>query len=144
MPDTADRTPTIDRIRAVPLFSRLDEKHLATLAATAVEREYAPGDLIVSRGDSGVGFYLVAEGGVSIEKRGRTVATLGPGEFFGEMALLYEQSRSADVRAVGPTRCLVLSPAMFWGAVGDDPEALRTLLRETVRRLRALAPAPED
>lgn len=140
----SDPTAVIDQLRAVPLFSRLDPKPLRALAAGVVEQVFEPGDVIVSQDDTGVGFYLVSEGKVRIDKAGKTVATLGPGQFFGEMALLYGQSRSASARAVGPTRCLVLSPSAFWGAVGDDPEALTTLLRETVRRLRESSPAVED
>ena len=131
-------------LRRVPLFSRLDSKHLRTLAASAVERTYPPGDLIVVQGAKGVDFYFIAEGRVEVEKNGQVVGTLGPGQFFGEMALLYDESRTADVRAASPTRCIVLSPWMFWGTVGDDPEALRVLLREVVQRLRETSAGPVD
>jgi len=144
MPDIADRTNAVDLLRTVPLFRRLDPKHLRALAAASVDRTFDAGESILFEGDEGVGFYLVAEGEAVVEKSGKTVGTLRPGEFFGEMALLYGEPRSASVRAVGRTRCLVLAPSSFWGTVGDDPEALRALLLETVRRLREAAPAVED
>jgi CRP-like cAMP-binding protein len=144
MPDSTDRTDVMNLLRTVPLFSNLDDRHLKTLAQAAVDRTYNQGDLIVPQGEKGIGFYLIAEGQVRVEKAGTTVAILGPGQFFGEMALIYGATRSADVRAVGPTRCFVLFPWMFWGAVGEDPEALGVLLRETVRRLRHVEPGPED
>ena len=128
----------------VPMFSSLGKKSLQTIADSASERTFNPGDAIVTQGEVGIGLFLVAEGQVNVEKSGKTVATLGPGNYFGEMALLDEQPRSANVRAASQARCLVLSPWEFWGTVGKDPEALRTLLKETVRRLRQSSPAPED
>jgi CRP-like cAMP-binding protein len=144
MPDSMDRATVTNMLRAVPLFSGFDKKRLETLAQTVAERTYNSGDVIVTQGEKGIGFYLIAEGNVNVERSGKTLATLGPGKFFGEMALLDEQPRVASVKAVSRTRCLVLSPWEFWGSVGSDPEALRTLLRETVRRLRQAAPGPED
>jgi CRP-like cAMP-binding protein len=139
-----DRTAIMDLFRTVPLFSSLDKRHLQTLANAAVDRTFNPGDLIVPQGDKGIGFYLIAEGTVNVEKAGKVVATLGPGKFFGEMALIDEQPRTADVKAATRARCLVLSSWEFWGSVAKDPEALRILLRETVRRLRQSAPGPVD
>lgn len=144
MPDPMDRTTVMNMLKAVPLFSGFDKKRLQTLAQTVAERTYNSGDVIVTQGEKGVGFYLIAEGNVTVEKSGKPLASLGPGQFFGEMALLDEQPRVASVKAAARTRCLVLSPWEFWGSVGSDPEALRTLLRETVRRLRQAVPGPED
>lgn len=134
----------MNQLSAVPLFSSLDKKHLKTLAEAVVDRTYNAGEVIVTQGERGIGFYLIVEGQVNIEKGGKTVTTLGPGKFFGEMALMDEQPRTADVKAASRARCYVLSSWEFWGSVAKDPEALRTLLRETVRRLRQSAPAPED
>jgi len=121
----------------VPLFAPLKKGQLRTLVESGKERTYKAGDAIVSKGEKGIGFYLIQSGEARVERGGQTLATLGPGQFFGEMALLDEQPRTADVRAVGPVRCLVLSSWEFWAAVGDEPEVLRSLLKETVRRLRS-------
>ena len=131
-------------LSTVPMFSSLGKKSLQTIADSASERTFNPGEAIVNQGEVGIGLFLVAEGQVNVEKSGKTVATLGPGNYFGEMALLDEQPRSANVRAASHARCLVLSPWEFWGTVGKDPEALRSLLKETIRRLRQSSPAPED
>lgn len=144
MPDSVDQSATVDLLKTVPLFSSLDKKHIQTLAVSAAQLTFKAGDVIVTEGQKGIGFYLVADGEVTIEKGGRTVATMGPGKYFGEMAILDQQPRTASVKATRPTRCLVLSPWEFWGTVSDDPVVLRALLLETVRRLRQLAPGPED
>lgn len=144
MPESMDRSAAANMLKSVPLFSSLGKKQLQTLAMSASQLSYKPGDVIVTEGQKGIGFYLIAAGEVKIERGSRTVATLGPGKFFGEMALLDQLPRTASATATSPTRCLVLSPWEFWGSVADDPEVLRALLKETVRRLREVAPGPED
>jgi CRP/FNR family transcriptional regulator, cyclic AMP receptor protein len=129
---------------AVPLFSSLSKSQLRTMAMTAKERNFRDGDTIVKQGDKGIGFYLILSGQARVERAGKQVASLGPGQYFGEMALLDEQSRTADVRAAGAVRCLVLSPWEFWAAVGNEPEVLRTLFKETVRRMRSSPSALTD
>ncbi|HEY1197516.1 MAG TPA: cyclic nucleotide-binding domain-containing protein [Thermoplasmata archaeon] len=139
-----DQTAVKQHLSAVPLFSRLSKKLLHTLAVTAADKTYNPGDVIVRQGEKALGFYLVVEGKVDVEKAGKIVATLGPGQFFGEMALLDEEPRTASVKAATRSRCLVVYSWEFWASVGKDPEALRSLLKESVRRLRGSTPAPED
>jgi CRP/FNR family transcriptional regulator, cyclic AMP receptor protein len=127
-------------LSSVPLFSSLSERQRKTLAETGKERSYPTGASIVKRGDKGIGFYLVLEGKADVRKENKSVAVLGPGQFFGEMALFDEQPRTADVVAETPTRCLVLSSWEFWGALSKEPEVLRSLMQEMVRRLRAPVP----
>jgi CRP/FNR family transcriptional regulator, cyclic AMP receptor protein len=124
-------------LASVPLFSSLSKSQIRTMATTAKERTYKVGDTIVKQGEKGIGFYLILAGQAQVERSGQSVATLSPGQYFGEMALLDEQPRTANVKAASPVRCLVLSPWEFWAAVGNEPEVLRTLLKETVRRLRS-------
>jgi len=139
-----DQDAVIKQLSAVPLFSGLNKKLLHTLAATATDRTYSPGEVIVRQDEKAVRFYLVTEGKVEVERGGKVVASLGPGQYFGEMALLDEEPRTASVKAASKARCVVLYSWEFWSSVGKDPEAMRSLLRETVRRLRSSTPAPED
>ncbi|MCI4350689.1 MAG: cyclic nucleotide-binding domain-containing protein [Thermoplasmata archaeon] len=139
MPGSGDST-VLRMLGSVPLFSSLSERQRKTLAETGKERSYAAGASIVKRGDKGVGFYLVLDGKADVRKDNKSVAALGPGQFFGEMALFDEQPRTADVVAEIPTRCLVLSSWEFWGALSKEPEVLRSLMQEMVRRLRAPVP----
>ena len=139
-----DQAAMKQQLGKIPLFSGLSSKALHTLAVTAADKSYRAGDVIVKQGDKSNGLYVVIEGKVDVEKSGKTAATLGPGQFFGEMALLDEEPRTATVKASTAARCLVVYSWEFWSSVGKDPEALRSLLKESVRRLRGAAPAPED
>jgi CRP-like cAMP-binding protein len=123
-------------LRKVSLFSVLTDRQLKRLAGYAMVREYAPETVVVKRGDKGAGFYLIMAGQVQVRKAGKALARLGPGDFFGELALFDNRARSADVVTVGPTTLIVLSRWEFWGFARDRPEILRTILQEMARRLQ--------
>jgi CRP-like cAMP-binding protein len=120
----------------VPFFARLDEKRRKALANDGKELSYKAGDLIVGEGASGVGFYLVLDGKVEVRKGRRAIASLGKGEFFGEMSLIDAQPRSADVIAVTQTRCWALSSWAFDALVKANPDVALVMLKELVKRLR--------
>jgi CRP-like cAMP-binding protein len=140
MSDRADLKRTIELLGRVPLFTTLNDRQLKTIVTAAKERTIRPGEMIVRQGEKGIGLFLILDGEVAVERSGKKVATLSAGQFFGEMALLEEQPRTADVRANGPVRCLVLSRWEFWGSVSKEPEVIRMLFVETVRRLRTAGP----
>ncbi len=131
---------TIQMLSSVPIFASLGEKALQKIAGDAKERGFRPGERLVATGEKGVGFFLILDGTVEVRRDGKSVARLGPSQFFGEMALLDEQPRTADVVATSDGRCLVVSRWEFWGYLSKEPETIRVLLQETVRRLRATGP----
>ncbi len=98
---------------------------------------FQPGDTIVKEGESGLGFYLILEGKALVKRKGRTLTRLGRGSFFGEMSLLDDQPRSADVVAEEATKCRVLLRWNFWSIVSKNQKITRALLQEMARRLRA-------
>jgi CRP/FNR family transcriptional regulator, cyclic AMP receptor protein len=130
-------------LEKVPIFSGLTDRQLGRLARDAKVAPFEAGATVVKQGDKGVGLYLVLEGRVEARRKGRKLAALGPGQFFGEMALFDDQPRSADVIATEATRCLVLSKWEFWGFAMGEPKMLRSMLEELAHRLgetnRALA-----
>lgn len=109
------------------------------IARQTTERAYDAGAVIVREGEPGVGFYLIAEGEVEVSHDGRSLRTLGTGEFFGELALLEETPRTATVTARTPTRCLVLPRWHFRALLQEHPELAVQLLECAVRRLREQA-----
>lgn len=122
---------------SVPFFASLDDKRRKALASDGKELSYKAGDPIVGEGASGVGFYLVLDGRVEVRKGNRVLASLGKGEFFGEMSLIDDQPRSADVIAVAPTRCWALSSWAFNALMKVNPDIALVMLKELVKRLRA-------
>lgn len=129
---------------AAPLFAGIPERQLKQIAKFAKVRDIPPDTFVVKHGEKGIGFYLILEGQVQVRRSGRTIARLGPGEFFGELALFDDRSRSADVVTAGPTRVVVLSRWEFWGFANEHPSVLRTILQEMARRLQETAPSPSQ
>ena len=121
----------------VPFFAGLDEKKRKSIASQGKEISYKAGDSVVDEGTMGVGFYLILDGKAEVRKAGKVLASLGKGQFFGEMSLIDEQPRSADVVAVVPTRCWALSAWAFSSIVKTHPEIPLMMLKEMVKRLRA-------
>ena len=98
-------TATADDLKRVPLFADLDSRQLKKLASHFRERTVAPGTSVVQEGEmSGVGFFVVAEGEASVSVNGNEVKTIGPGDHFGEVALVSEGKRSATVTATTELR----------------------------------------
>ncbi len=128
---------TVGMLAAVPILSTLSDKFLKRLAEEGKERRYTAGQRILSQGAKGIGLFLILEGGVEVRSNDRPVATIGPSGFFGEMSLVEDQIRTADVVATAPTRCLMISPTDFWGFLADKPGVVQLLFKETIRRLRA-------
>jgi CRP/FNR family cyclic AMP-dependent transcriptional regulator len=124
-------------LSSVPLFSNLSPKELAAIAKAGKQQSYEAGRTIVQEGHTGVGFYFILEGKVEVRKRGKVIARLGDGDFFGEMSVIDDQPRSADVVAVGPTRCFSLSAWSFAALVKSEPKVALGMMKELVRRLRS-------
>ncbi|MCR4405033.1 MAG: cyclic nucleotide-binding domain-containing protein [Candidatus Acetothermia bacterium] len=128
---------TVKLLKGVPLFSRFSDRQLGAIHKTAKEREFEPGTPIVREGDqSNLGFYLILDGQVEVRKGNQTLAKLGSGQFFGEMSLLDDQPRSADVVPMTKTKCLVLTRWDIKGLIKTYPDIAMTMLEELARRLR--------
>lgn len=133
---SAEDDAIVDALSKAPFWSNLSKQDLKSIAKVSKERKYASGDTIVKKGEGGVGFYLILDGAVEIKSEGTILAKLGPGQFFGEMSLLDNQPRSADVIAAMPSRCLIVSCWSFKGVISDNPRIALKMLQELARRLR--------
>jgi CRP-like cAMP-binding protein len=128
---------SIDQLREVKLLRGLKDADIASLAADLAERRVAAGDTIVGEGTGGVAFFFVLEGETSVTVAGEEVATLGPGEYVGELALLDpEGPRSATVTAKTDVVLGAMSAWQFRPFVLAHPEAAWKLLQRLARRLR--------
>jgi CRP/FNR family transcriptional regulator, cyclic AMP receptor protein len=136
----AATTDTTESLRAVPLFSGLDRKELQMLGKLVKEQRYGAGEAIVKAGAGGHGLYIIKEGNVSVIRDGRTVAKFGPGQFFGEIAVLDAGPRTADVRADTDTTCLTLISWEIKPLLMANAGITYKMLQETIKRLRNYSP----
>src|SRR5689334_5757676 len=120
----------------VPLFSGVKPKDLKKLGKRMTERTFSEGDTIASEGETGLGFFVIEEGSATVSRGGETVATLGPGEYFGEIALIDSGPRSATVVAATELRCRGMTAWEFKPFVEEHPEVSWALLETLVARLR--------
>ena len=126
----------VRRLAAVPLFAEVSRRSLEDVARVASEVEVRPGQVLVQPGQAGSGMFVVLEGAVEVGARTRTVE-LGPGEFFGELALLTRDSkRTARVRAKTPVRCLAISRTDFRRLLEQHPRLAVSLLEGLAERLQ--------
>jgi CRP/FNR family cyclic AMP-dependent transcriptional regulator len=124
-------------MRGVPLFSDCTDKELRSLAGAAKQVEHPAGDVICREGETGVGMHVIAEGEVRVEVGGRTVRNLGPGAFFGEVALLDGGPRTATVMAESPVvRTYSITFWSFRDILSSSPDLALKMLKEVSRRLR--------
>ena len=121
--------PIADLLATVPLFSGLDKKQRERLAKDFNERSIAAGTIIVRQGDEhGMGFFIVVEGQAVANVDGHVVAQLGPGSYFGEIALISDRVRTATVTAVTDVKVLVMMLTDFRAFVRGDAEVAWKLL----------------
>jgi CRP-like cAMP-binding protein len=128
--------PSRDLIRGVPLFAETDEAFLDRLAEEFSERTYPPGDLIAEEGERGRTFFVIESGEAKVLLDGTEVRTLGPGDSFGEMALIDKSARSATVRADTEVRGYQLPVFSFRPIVESHPEMVWALLEALAQRVR--------
>src|SRR5262249_30079603 len=115
----------------------LDDSTLKTFAESMKERTFAPGQTVTEEHTGGVGFFVVADGTASVSVGGRNVGTIGPGDSFGEGALIADVERTGTVPADSELRCYGLTSWQFRPLVQSDAAILWKLLQTTARRLAA-------
>ena len=139
----AVRTEDIGLLRQVPMLRPLPVPVLEQLAHGLVRTELRAGEAVFEAGDVGDRFYVVADGSVAVLDDERVVRTMGPGEGFGEIALLGDTTRTMTVRAVGPVRLGAISSAIFLPAVTSISGA-RSAAEATRGAYLAHAPGAAD
>jgi CRP-like cAMP-binding protein len=123
-------------LKQVPLFDQLNQRQLKRLAAKFKERRFRPDTTVVRQGKmSGIGFFVVVSGEASVSVDGREVARLGPGDHFGELALIAERERTATVTAETALDCLEIPIWDFRDFVKSDADVSWKLLQRVVNTL---------
>jgi CRP-like cAMP-binding protein len=127
----------VELIQRVPLFAGLDRKELEDLAGWFKERTFSEGDEVVSEGRGGIGFFVIEDGQAGVNVGGEERASLGPGDHFGEVALIDEGARSATITAKSNLRTYGLTSWEFRPLVENNASIAWKLLQTMAKRLRA-------
>ena len=127
---------TVDVLKGVPLLAGLSQRELRSLARRFREISVKAGDDVVTEGKGGAGFFVIAGGSADVTTGGRTVRTLGAGDYFGEISLIDAGPRTATVVATTDLALLGLSPWEFKPFVEEHPNVAWKLLQTLAGRLR--------
>jgi len=123
------------------LFAAFSEKQLRRIADAGKQVEFPEGKVVAREDQSGEGFHVILEGRVSVNVHGEERATLGPGQFFGEMSLIDGKPRSATVTVIEPTKTFSITSWEFHPLL-DDADFTKGLLAELAARIRASERSP--
>lgn len=132
----ARRDDFIDHLAQVPLFSACSKKDLQQVARRAEDVHVDAGKVLVREGAAGAEFFVIVDGQADVTMRGAKVATLGPGQFFGDLALLDRAPRNATVTAKTPMELVVLGQREFAALIDEVPGFAHKLLAGLAHRLR--------
>jgi CRP/FNR family transcriptional regulator, cyclic AMP receptor protein len=127
---------TAEQVKRVPLFADLDKRELNSLADSFKERTFTAGDTIASEGAGGVGFFIIDEGDAKVMRGDQEVARLGPGDYFGELALIDEGTRTATLVAETDMTCYGLTSWEFRPLVEGSSQIAWKLLQALAKQLR--------
>lgn len=132
-----DRDQLIEALGTFAIFADLSRPQLESLVHTFEEEWFAEDQKVVRQGFTGTGFYVILEGEASVRVDGEERATLGRGDFFGEVSILLDEPPIADVVAATPVRALVLPRDELEKVLKTTPDVTLRILQATLRRLRA-------
>jgi CRP-like cAMP-binding protein len=122
------------RLAAIPLFADLDDDDLASISASAIEVEADEGETLATQGDLGHALFAIESGTVEVTADGKRLATLGPGDVFGEMAVVAAGIRMATVVATSPVRLIAMLKRDVWALEQRSPETAARLRELLVSR----------
>ena len=128
----------VDLIKKVPLFEACSKHELEQVASAADEIDLAEGKELMREGDRGREFFVILEGTADVTQGGEKINSLGPGDFFGEIALISDVPRTATVTSTSPLRSLVVTARSFQRLVEESPEIQRKVLEAAVARLNPM------
>jgi len=129
-------TDPAEALRRVPLLAGLGDRERERLAKELHERTFRAGSTVVAEGATGAGFFVIADGNATVSVGGKERARLGPGDYFGEMALIDDAPRSATITADTDVRAFGMTPWEFKPFVLGHPEVAWSMLRSLSSRVR--------
>jgi CRP-like cAMP-binding protein len=128
--------PKVLALSRVPLFSGLSAKDLQAIASTTEERSAGAGEVLTREGDAGDEFFVISDGSVAITSEGRHLRTLGPGDYLGEIALVFGGTRTATATVEQPSSLFVVGKANFLDMMKRQPRIEDKILTTVSERMR--------
>lgn len=125
----------LEHLARVPMFSACSDDELRAVARRSTDVTFPAGEVLLREGEPGYEAFVIVDGEVQVTRGGVEIAVLGPGEFFGELALLDRSPRSATVTTLTPTEAVVLTIQEFDALLEEAPSITRKLLQGLARRL---------
>jgi CRP-like cAMP-binding protein len=122
-------------VKNAPLFAQLSKKDIKQLTTVMTPRSYRAGEVIIEKGKHGLGFFIIASGSATVTVRGNQVRSLKAGDHFGEIALIDEGPRMAEVTAESDVETYVLASWQFRPFVQDHPDVAWALMQSLVQRI---------
>lgn len=130
----------LDLLKRVPLLAGLGRREIEEVGRLAEEIDLPAGKVLMREGDTGREFYVLVDGGVAIERGGKLLRSMAPGDFFGEIALLAEGPRTATATTTAPSKLLVLAHREFHSLMDRFPAIRTCVLEALAKRIRQLEP----
>jgi CRP/FNR family cyclic AMP-dependent transcriptional regulator len=128
--------PSVELLQKIPLFSEVSSRELERLSGSFKERTFSAGDEVASEGEGGAGFFVIESGEAVVEVGGEPRGRLGPGDYFGDVALIDMGARTATVKAESDLHCYGLTFWDFRPLVESDARIAWPLLQAMAKRLR--------
>jgi CRP-like cAMP-binding protein len=125
-----------DVLKSVPLFAGLDDRELSAIAAQMRERKFGAGETVTEEGAGGAGFFVVESGEADVTVAGESRGTIGPGDYFGEIALLTGSDRTATITAKSDMVCWGMTPWDFRPLVESNSTIAWKLLTAMADKLK--------
>ena len=125
----------VDLIKRVPLFKGAKKGELEQIASIADEIDLPEGKVLIAEGDTGREFFVLIDGTAEVTRGGKKVASIGPGDFFGEIALISKTPRNATITTTSPVRALVITDRAFRQLLDHSPQIQISVLSALAERL---------
>jgi|SRR3954447_9274163 len=132
----------VEALGRASLFEGLSKTELGELAKRSEDLDYDTGRVFCTQGEVGSDFFVIMEGEAEVTRDGTKVADYGPGDFFGEVALIEDVPRNATVTATSPVRCFIVHRGSFTKLLDEQPEVDRKVMRALAKRLVAASNDP--
>jgi CRP-like cAMP-binding protein len=136
------KSAKVKALKRAPLFQGLSQKELGELEKVTEDMDGEPGTVLIREGEIGKEFFVLLEGEVEVERKGKSLGTRDAGDFFGEIAVLEQVPRTATVTAKTHVRFLVLTRPAFRRLIADNPAVETKVLRALAKRVLTLSDDP--